>query len=58
MQNHLSDHFDYIKDKYDFYFSIFVLERYARIESKKSVKFNKNKEFYWQIYKQFMMENI
>ena len=45
MQNHLSDHFDYIKDKYDFYFSIFVLERYARIESKKSVKFNKNKAY-------------
>jgi len=44
-QNYLSNHFDYIKDKYDLYFSVFVLERYARIESKKNFKFNRNKAY-------------
>ena len=45
-QNYLSNHFDYIKDNYDLYFSIFVLERYARIECKKNFKFNKNKAYH------------
>ena len=45
-QNYLSNHFDNIKDNYDLYFSIFVLERYSRIESKKNFKFNKNKAYH------------
>ena len=45
IQNYLSQHFDVIEDKYDLYFSIFVLERYFRIEDKKNFEFNKNEGY-------------
>ena len=59
IQNYLSDHFDYIKDKYDLYFSIFVLERYARIESKKTFEFDKNEAYkrYELLFKNLINES-
>jgi thiamine kinase-like enzyme len=36
---------DYIKKKYDLYFSVFALERYIRINDKKNLEFDKNKAY-------------
>lgn len=45
IQNYLSQHFNDIKDRYDLYFSFFVLERFVRIKEKKTFEFNKDEAY-------------
>ena len=45
IKNYLPHLLDNIKDKYDLFFSVFVLERYVRINSKKNFNFNKNEAY-------------
>ena len=45
IQNYLSQHFNDIKDRYDLYFSFFVLERFVRIKEKKTFEFSKDEAY-------------